>query len=719
MKQLIFQLSIVSVLVLSACDTAKDDEPTDYPVIPVTYFETEMDSTVDIYHGEEVSDPFRWLEVDTAAKVMEWVDKQNEITFGYLDQIPFRKDVRARAEELYNYPKLSSPYKVGERFIFYKNDGLQNQAVIYIQEGLEGEPEVLIDPNKMSAAGTTSVSIIGISKDDTKAAISIQEAGSDWTKIKVINLEDKKMMEDELEWVKFSGASWSGDGFYYSRYPAPESGTELSNANSYHSVYYHKLGEDQSQDKLIYRDEAAPQMYHNTGITEDGKYLILTRATGTDGYETWFKDLSVENAEFQPLFTGFTNKNSVVDHHEGKFIMKTDLDAENYRLVSVDINNVDPSAWVEIIPEKESLLQSVSSGGGKLFANYLEKATSHVYVMNYDGSDQKEITLPGTGSAGGFGGDMDDEFLFYSFSSYVIPPSIFKYTIESGASELFYETELKFDPSAFEEKQVSYKSKDGTDITMFIIHKKGLEMTGINPVYLYAYGGFNISLTPRFSSSYVLFVEQGGVIAIPNLRGGGEYGEAWHKAGMLEKKQNVFDDFIAAAEYLIENKYTNSDKLAIAGGSNGGLLVGACMAQRPDLYAVALPAVGVMDMLRFHKFTVGWGWVPEYGSSDDPEQYKFLKAYSPYHNLKDGVNYPATMVTTADHDDRVVPAHSFKFAARLQQAHEGDNPVLIRIDKEAGHGAGKPTSKILDEIADIWSFVFYNTNTNYKLESKD
>lgn len=705
---------LLSILILFSCTrSGKDNRDISYPSIPVTYFESEMDVIIDNYHGEEISDPFRWLEVDTAKKVMEWVEKQNEITFGYLEQIPFRNEVRTRAEELYNYPKYTSPFKVGNRFIFYKNDGLQNQSVIFIQEGLDGEPKVLLDPNTMSAEGTTSVSIIGTSKDNTKAALSIHEAGSDWATIRVIDLDRRELLKDELKWVKFSGASWSGEGFYYSRYPAADKGGEFSMSNSYHSVYYHKIGDDQNKDKLVYRDDTAPQMFHNVSVTEDGKYLVLVKASGTDGYETWFRDITKEDSEFQPLFTGFTNKNSIIQHYEGRFLVRTDVNAENYRLVSVDIDDVDPEKWVEVIPESESLLQSVSTGGGKLFANYLEKATSHVYVMNYDGSEITEIDFPAPGSAGGFGGKYEDEFLFYSFSSYVTPPSIYKYDIATGKSELFYQTELSFDPSDFEEKQVTYKSKDGTEVTMFIIHKKNLIMDGNNPAYLYGYGGFNISLTPKFSTSYVLFAEQGGVIAIPNLRGGGEYGEAWHKAGMLDKKQNVFDDFIAAAIYLTDNKYTSSDKLAIAGGSNGGLLVGACMTQRPDLFAVALPAVGVMDMLRFHKFTIGWGWVPEYGSSDDPQQYNFLKAYSPYHNIKDSIRYPATMVTTADHDDRVVPAHSFKFAAKLQQAHIGENPVLIRIAKDAGHGAGKPTGKILDEMADIWSFILYNTNTYY------
>lgn len=701
-------------LIFASCNNEVSNTEETFPMIPVTYFETEKIPVTDNYHGEDLVDDYRWLEVDTAAAVMKWVDQQNEITFGYLEQIPFRQAIRNRAEELYNYPKLSSPYKVGERYIFYKNDGLQNQAVIYIQNGLDAEPEVLLDPNSMSESGTTSVSISGISEDDKYATYNVQESGSDWVTIKVIDLETKETLSDELKWVKFSGASWKDDGFYYSRYPEPKEGTAYSNTNQFHSVYYHKMGTSQDQDELIYRNDSEPLQYHNSSVTEDSKYLILTKSKGTDGYETWFMDLEANDKKFEPLFTGFTHKNTIIDHRDGKFLVHTNYNAPNYRLISTDVNNVAPENWVDIIPEKESLLNGISTGGNKIFANYLEKATSQIYAMERDGSNVSKIQLPGLGSAGGFSGKDDDEFLFYSFSSYIYPPTIFKYNVASGESEKFFSSELKFNPEDFEEKQVIYKSKDGTDVSMFLVHRKDIKMDGSNPTYLYGYGGFNISLTPRFSPQYIMFVEQGGVIAIPNLRGGAEYGEEWHKAGMLEKKQNVFDDFIAAAEHLIDNKYTSSQKLAIAGGSNGGLLVGACMTQRPELFAVALPAVGVLDMLRFQKFTVGWGWVVEYGSSDDPEQYKFLKAYSPYHNLKKGVKYPATMITTADHDDRVVPAHSFKYAAALQEAHEGENPVLIRIDKNAGHGAGKPVSKILDEQTDIWSFILYNTNSNFK-----
>ncbi|MCI5080289.1 MAG: prolyl oligopeptidase family serine peptidase, partial [Saprospiraceae bacterium] len=512
---------------------------------------------------------------------------------------------------------------------------------------------------------------------------------------------------------KFSGASWTDEGFYYSRYPEPAEGMELSGNNQNHSVYFHKLGTDQSEDQLVYADPSKPDMYHFVGLTEDKRFLILTAAPGTDGYATYYKDLE-KGGDFVELFGGYSNKSNVIKHLDGKFLVLTDIGAPNYRLVEIDLANPAQDNWKEIVPETENLLQNVTTGGGKMFANYLEKATDRFYQMDYDGSNRKEIKLPGLGSAGGFSGREEHDVLFYSFTSFTYPNSIFKYDVNTAQSELFYKTELKFNPEDYVEKQVMYKSKDGTEVSMFVVHKKDLKMDGNNPCYLYGYGGFNISLTPSFSASRMILLENGGVFAMPNLRGGGEYGEEWHKGGMLDKKQNVFDDFISAAEFLIDQKYTSSKKLAIAGGSNGGLLVGACMTQRPELYAVALPAVGVMDMLRYHQFTVGKGWIPEYGSADDPEQFKYLYAYSPLHNLKEGVEYPATMVTTADHDDRVVPAHSFKFAAQLQKSHAGDDPVLIRIATDAGHGAGKPTSKIIEEQADLWSFVFYNTNSPVK-----
>ena len=700
---------------LASCKQENNNERTaNYPPIPVTYPETAEQDVVDEYFGEKVPDPYRWLEVDTAAAVEEWVKAENEVTFGYLEKIPFREDVRERYEELFNYPKFSAPFQVGEYYFFSKNDGLQNQSVIYRQKGLDGKPEVFIDPNAISPDGTTSINIIGVSDDNKYVAVSRQDAGSDWQQIHVYEVESMNKLPDELKWVKFSGASFWKDGFFYSRYPEPAPGTELSGNNLFHSIYYHKLGDPQENDKLIFMDKANPTYYHFGGVTEDGRYFVLYQAPGTDGYATLYKDLEADS-EFVTLFEGYSNKSSVVHNIGSKFLVLTDIDAPNYRLIEVDINDPSPANWKDVIPESENLLQAVNTGGGKLFANYLEKATDRIYQMEYDGSGKKEIKLPGVGSANAPGGREEYKTLFYSFTSFLYPPSIFKYDVETGESSLFQETKLKFNPEEYVEKQVTYKSKDGTEVTMFLVHKKALPMDGLNPCLLYGYGGFNISLTPSFSTSRIMLLENGGVFAMPNLRGGGEYGEKWHQDGMLMKKQNVFDDFIAAAEYLIAEGYTSKEKLAIQGGSNGGLLVGACMTQRPDLFAVALPAVGVMDMLRYHKFTVGKGWIPEYGSSEESEEmFRYLLSYSPYHNLKPGTEYPATLVTTADHDDRVVPAHSFKFAAKLQKCQAGDKPVLIRIETDAGHGAGKPTSKIIDEQADIYSFLFYNTNTPVK-----
>lgn len=716
--QQVFPIFILGLIFLAGCQPNENQtttqNETQNPMMELTYPETKTVDVEDEYFGTKVKDEYRWLELDTAADVKEWVVEQNKVSFGYLEKIPYRKDIEKRYTELFNYPKLSSPFKVGDYYLFYKNDGLQNQSVIYIQEGLDGEPEVFLDPNQMSKDGTTAITISGVSKDKKYVTYNKSDAGSDWVEIHVMEVATKKKMPDVLTWVKFSGASWWKDGFFYSRYPAPEKGSELSGNNQFHSVYYHKLGTDQSEDKLVYEDKQNPNYYHFGGVTEDRKYFILYAQPGTDGFATYYKDLEADS-DFIPLFEGFSNKSGVVKHLDGKFLVRTDIDAPNYRVIEVDLENPEKENWKDIIPETDNLLQSVSTGGGKLFADYLEKATTRIYQMDYDGSNKKAIELPGLGSAGGFNGEENDKTLFYAFTSFTYPNTIFKFDVETGKSEQFYKAPLKFNPEDYVEKQVTYKSKDGTPVTMFIVHKKGLKMDGNNPTYLYAYGGFNISLSPSFSASRLILLENDGVFAMPNLRGGGEYGEEWHQAGMLLKKQNVFDDFIAAAEYLIAEKYTSSEKLAIAGGSNGGLLVGAVMTQRPDLYAVALPAVGVMDMLRYHKFTVGKGWIPEYGSSEASEaDFKNLHGYSPLHNLKDGTEYPATMVTTADHDDRVVPAHSFKFAARLQQAHKGTNPVIIRIETNAGHGAGKPTSKIIEEQADIWSFVFYNTNSPVK-----
>jgi prolyl oligopeptidase len=717
MKLSVFPLLL---LLLWNCQTTEQDNMTTpinsvrNPIIPVAYPETRMVDQSDDYFGTEVKDEYRWLEDDRAADTEDWVTRQNEVTQSYLSQIAYREAIEERYAELFNYPKLSSPFKVGDYYFFYKKEGLQNQYVIYRQKGLDGEAEVFIDPNAMNEEGTSSIALVGFSADNQYVAYSRSDAGSDWSNLYVMNVDTKEQLDERLEWVKFSGASWYKDGFFYSRYPKPE-GSALSTNNQYHSVYYHRVGTDQSEDKLVYRDNQNPDYYHFVSVTEDKEYAFLYAQPGTDGFATYYKKLGT-NDNFELLFEGFSNKSSVIHHvADGKLLVLTDIDAPKYRLVEVDINNPAKENWKEVIAEGDDLLQSVSTGGGYLFANYLKDATDRYFRLNYDGSDRMEIKLPGLGSAGGFSGKEDHETLFYSFSSFVYPPTIFKYDVASGTSEPFYETELKFDPTQYVEKQVFFTSKDGTRVPMFIVHKKDLKLDGQRPTYLYGYGGFNVSLSPGFSASNLILLENDGVYVMANLRGGGEYGEEWHQAGMLLNKQKVFDDFIAAAEYLIDEDYTNSDKLAIAGGSNGGLLVGAAMTQRPDLFAVAFPAVGVMDMLRYHKFTVGKGWIPEYGNAEASEEdFKNLVAYSPLHNLKDGTTYPATMVTTADHDDRVVPAHSFKFAARLQQAHEGDHPVLIRIETDAGHGAGKPTAKIIEEQADKWSFFFYNTDAPVK-----
>ncbi len=702
-RQLLFPPVFLLLFAFYACQTPAEKS------MKITYPQTRKDNTVvDDYFGTRVADPYRWLEDDQAPEVEAWVKKQNETTFAYLDKIPFRDEMRARYEELFNYPKIFSPSRAGTYFFYAKNDGLQNQAVIYVQKGEEAEAEVFIDPNALSADGTVSINLAGFSKDNKYVAISRQEAGSDWQEIRVMEIATKRELPDRLKWVKFSAASWWKNGFFYSRYPKPKEGEELKGDNKYHSIYYHKLGTPQAEDQLIYRDEENPNIYHFGYVTEDERYFIMYKQPGTDGFATYYKDLE-KDGPFVKLFGGYENKSSVVHNIGSKFLVLTDIDAPNYRLVEVDISRPEKENWKDIIPESEHLLESVSTGGGKLFASYLQNATTRVYQLDYDGNNRKEIKLPGLGSAAGFSGKEEETSLFYSFSSFTRPNSIYEYDIDSGQSKLFHQAELKFKPEDYVEKQVFYESKDGTRISMFIVHKKGIELNGQNPTYLYGYGGFNVSLSPWFSASRILFMERGGVFAMPNLRGGGEYGEAWHRAGMLENKQNVFDDFIAAAEYLIAEKYTNKEKLGIGGGSNGGLLVGAAMTQRPELFAVAIPQVGVLDMLRYHKFTVGKGWIPEYGCADSTKtEFEYLYAYSPYHNLKKGTCYPATLIFTGDHDDRVVPAHSFKFAARLQEVQSCDKPVLIRIETNAGHGAGKPTSKIIDEQTDLWAFFFYN-----------
>ena len=709
-----FYLAFLALLTLGACSTDGIDSMNDGKQterIPLGYPLTQKTETRDSYFGTEVDDPYRWLEVDNAADTKDWIEAQNRVTFDYLKQIPFREQIRERYKTLYNYPKYSKPLQVGEYLFFEKNDGLQNQAVIYRQKGLDGEPEVFIDPNALAADGTTAIEIIGASKDNRYLAISRQDDGSDWQKILVYEVASMQPLADRLEWVKFSGAAWWKDGFFYSRYPQPVSGRELSENNLHHTVYYHRLGDPQSADRLIFEDQKNPSYYHNADVTEDEHYLILYQAPGTDGYATLYKDLQADG-EIVTLFDGYKNKSSVVHNIGSRILVLTNIDAPNYRLVEIDLAHPEQTLWKEIIPQGEHLLQSCATGGGKLFANYLVQASDHIYQMGYDGSDKHALELPGLGSAGLPEGRENHTNLFYTFTSFLYPYSIFHYDVKTETSTVFTNSQLQFDPQAYVERQVTYRSKDGTPISMFLVHKKDLPRDGNNPAILYGYGGFNISLTPYFSTARLMLLENGGVFAMPNLRGGGEYGETWHKAGMLLNKQNVFDDFIAAAEYLIAEGYTSRERLAISGGSNGGLLVGACMTQRPDLFAVALPSVGVMDMLRYHRFTVGKGWIPEYGSAEDSKaMFEYLMSYSPLHNLRPGTRYPATLVLTADHDDRVVPAHSFKFTAALQAAQGGDQPVLIRVDTDAGHGAGMATSKIIDEVADTYAFFFYNTHT--------
>ena len=701
-KPLLNVLAITSIIISCkpATETATSEKLT-YPV-------TAKSDQIDDYFGVKVSDPYRWLENDTAEDVKKWVTEENKVTFGYLEKIPFRNKIKERLTDIFNYPKYSNPFRAGEYYFFSKNDGLQNQSVIYYQKGLDGKPEVFLDPNTMSSDGTAAVSLLGFSKDKKYVAYAINQSGSDWQTIYVMEVATKKLMSDKLDWVKFSGASWKDNGFYYARYDAPPKGKEFSQKNEYHKIYYHRLGDTQDKDVLVYENKNKPLRYYGASVTEDERFLIIYVSEGTDGTEMYYKDLQSNQKDFGLLFAGFEDNYSVINNIGDKLLVQTDAGAPNQRVVLVDPKNPKKENWKDVIPEKPELLESAATGGGKLFVSYLKDVTTHVYQYSLEGNLEHEIALPALGSAFGFSGDKDDALIFYTFTSFTYPPTIYKYNIASGKSDIWQKSDVKFNPDEYETKQVFYNSKDGTKVPMFLVYKKGIKLDGNNPTLLYGYGGFNISLTPSFSTSRLILLENGGVFALANIRGGGEYGEKWHEAGKLLKKQNVFDDFIAAAEYLIKEKYTSSSKLAIQGGSNGGLLVGACMLQRPDLYRVAFPAVGVMDMLRYHKFTVGWGWAVEYGSSDSLENFKNLYAYSPLHNIKEGVEYPATMVTTADHDDRVVPAHSFKFIATLQERYKGNRPQLIRIDVKAGHGAGKPTSKIIEEQADIWSFMFYN-----------
>ena len=692
---------LAAALALAAGAFSQEAKKMTYPV-------TKTVDQVDDYFGTKVADPYRWLEDDRSAETEAWVKAQNAVTFGHLEQIPFREALKKRLMDIYNYPRYSAPFRVGGHYFFSKNDGLQNQSVIYIQKGLEGTPEVFIDPNALSADGTIKIYLLGPSGCKTKMAIMRGEAGSDWGEIRVMDIATKAELPDRIRWVKFSGTAWWKDGFFYSRYDQPPAGGELTAKNEFQKVFYHKLGDPQEKDILVYQDTKNPLLYFSVSVSEDEKYAFLTVSAGTSGTELYWKSLEAPGTEFSLLIPGFEADSYVLDNIGDKFLVQTNLHAPNARIVLVDPREPAENKWTTIIPEKLEVLSGAGMAGGKLFCSYLKDASTKVFQHEPDGALIREVALPGLGSAGGFGGWKDDRVVFYTFTSYNYPATIFKFDIASGASEVFRKPEVKFNPEDFTVKQVFYASKDGTKVPMFIVHKKGLALDGGNPCFLTAYGGFNISLQPSFSPAHIALLENGVVFAEPNLRGGGEYGETWHKAGMLGNKQNVFDDFIAAAEYLIAEKYTSPERLGIEGGSNGGLLVGACMTQRPDLFRVALPAVGVMDMLRFHKFTVGWGWIVEYGSSDNEKDFAYLYKYSPLHNLKAGVRYPATLVTTADHDDRVVPAHSFKFIAALQKCQAGPEPVLIRIETRSGHGSSNLT-KGIEITADTFSFFLFHT----------
>jgi prolyl oligopeptidase len=679
--------------------------------IRVQYPKTGKVDHTDTYFGKTINDPYRWLENDNSPETAKWVEDQNKVTFDYLDKIPYRQKVKERLEKVFNYPKYSSPFRRGDSYFFFKNDGLQNQSVAYIQKGLDGKAEVLLDPNTFSSDGTSRLGAFSVSKDGKYLAYGISQGGSDWQTYYVMEIASKKVLSDTIEWVKVSGLSWQGDGFYYSRYDAPEKGKELSSKNENHKVYYHKVGTPQSQDELLYQDKDNPQRFHFAGTTEDERFLILSisdRGKGKRGNALFFRDLSKGEKAFTPIIAEVGDDSfNLVDNVGGKFLIETNNNAPNNRVILYDPKNPDEKNWKDVLPEHKQPLDSVSSAGGKLFATYLKDVTSRVSVYDLQGNLENEVELPAIGTVGGFGGDKEDKFVFYTFTSFTFAPTIYRYDIESKKTTLFRAPEIDFKPNDYETKQVFYPSKDGTKVPMFIVHKKGLKLDGNNPVLLYGYGGFSVNLLPGFNPLLIPIFEQGGVYAVANLRGGNEYGEKWHEAGRKLNKQNVFDDFISAAEYLIKEKYTSSEKLAIQGGSNGGLLVGAVMNQRPELFKVAIPQVGVMDMLRFQKFTIGWNWIPEYGSSEQDEaNFKNLYAYSPLHNLKE-TKYPATLVTTADHDDRVVPAHSFKYAATLQEKHQGTNPVLIRINVKSGHGASS-TSKRIEETTDIYSFIFYN-----------
>ena len=675
------------------------------------YPKSRLDNQVDIYHGIEVVDPYRWLEDPSSDESRGWIEAQNGVTTDYLTQLPGRERLKERLTELWNYERYGTPFKRGKQYFFYKNNGLQNQSVLYTLPDLEAEPRILIDPNVFSDDGTIALRSIAISNDGAYIAYGLSTSGSDWVEWKVRRIDTGEDLSDRIQWVKFSGVAWTHDnqGFFYSRYDEPDETNKLEAVNYYQKLFYHQLGTSQSDDILIYERRDQKEWGFSGDVTDDGRYLIISVWRGTDPKNLiFYKDLANPDTSVVELVSEFEAEFSFIDNENTLFWFRTDLDAPKGRLIAIDITQSTPTHWQEIIPESTNAMQSVGVLNHQFLVDYLQDARSQVKLFDLTGQFIRNVDLPGIGSANGFDGKREDAETFYSFTSFTTPSTLYRYDLTTGESTLYRQPQITFDPDNYETKQVFFRSRDKARIPMFITYKKGIVLNGQNPTLLYGYGGFSVSLTPGFSVSNVVWLEMGGVYAVPNLRGGGEYGEAWHLAGTKLNKQNVFDDFIAAAEWLIAQQYTNAKKLAIMGGSNGGLLVGACMTQRPDLFGAALPAVGVMDMLRFNQFTIGWAWESDYGSPQKEEEFRALRAYSPLHNLKAGTAYPATLITTADHDDRVVPAHSFKFAAALQAAHQGESPVLIRIDTKAGHGAGKPTAKLIEEVVDKWAFLADN-----------
>lgn len=701
-------LVITALLVSSGCASRTSGRSSGRNLPRAAYPVTAHTNQVDLYHGTRVEDPYRWLEDDNAADTKTWVEAQNRVTSAYLEGIPVRQAIRDRLTHLWDYEKFSAPSKRGGRYFYSRNDGLQNQYVVYTTRALDAEATVLLDPNRLSADGTVALSGTAVSDDGRLFAYGLAVSGSDWQEWHVRDIDSGQDLTDHLKWIKFSGASWSKDnrGFYYSRYNEPAPGQTLTRVNYNQKLYYHRIGTAQAEDALVYERPDHKEWGFSAAVTDDGRYLVLSVSEGTDPKNrVFYKDLQAPGSPVVELLNAFDASYNFIDNDGPLFWFHTDLEAPRGRIIALDLRSPDRSRWKELIPQSAETISGVNTVGDRFVINYLKDARSLIRIHRLDGTFEKELALPGLGTAGGFGGQRSDRETFYSFTSFNVPAQIHRFDFDTGRSTLWREPKVKFDPSAYDTHQVFVLSKDGTRVPMFLTHRKGLRLDGSNPTLLYGYGGFNISLTPSFSVANLVWMEMGGVYAMANLRGGGEYGEEWHQAGTKLRKQNVFDDFIAAAQWLVENRYTCPRRLAIAGGSNGGLLVGACMTQRPDLFGACLPAVGVMDMLRFHKFTIGWAWTSDYGSSEDPAEFRALYAYSPYHNLKPGTSYPATLITTADHDDRVVPAHSFKFAARLQESHPGGNPVLIRIETKAGHGSGKPTAKIIEEAGDRWAFL--------------